>query len=300
MRKALTLVAVAVLALSATGAMAALTWDFSTGMQGWTWSTAHAQSVPGQHINGMPPEIIPGQGVYGAGGSNLYCPGDSNSRSTAVFDVSPYLVGGKTDRFLLQADVYIPNMRPMTGFNHDYPGNINHYAGIAMLADGAIWGPSVYGRLDRGSQMYVDYTADDPWPQYRQDWYMEDWTGGSYVEPDTAWWNTWITLQLDYGFTTPGQVTVKYYIPWQTHDGQTGWITLHSGDIYATPWAANLRDFTTIALGCNLNTAGAPWTKSQYDNVLFDSPDLVPEPGSMIALGTGLVGLFAVIRRRKA
>lgn len=103
MRKALTLVAVAVLALSATGAMAALTWDFSTGMQGWTWSTAHAQSVPGQHINGMPPEIIPGQGVYGAGGSNLYCPGDSNSRSTAVFDVSPYLVGGKQDGQVLAA-----------------------------------------------------------------------------------------------------------------------------------------------------------------------------------------------------
>ena len=301
MRKPLVLLITVALAFSASAAMAALTWDFEDGMQGWTWSTAHAQSVPGQWIApGPPPEIIPGQGIYGVGGGNLFCPGDANSRATAEFDLSSMLVGGKTSRFFLQADVYIPNLRPLTGFPNDYPGNMNQFSGIYALSATSTWGVAMYGRPDKGSQCFTDYTADDSWPERRQDWYMEDWTGGSYVQPDSLWWNTWITLQVDFGFTTPGQVTVKYNIPWTTYDGKTGWITLYSGAIYPNSWGPGLRDFSRIAIGSNLSTAGTPWSKSQYDNIIFDSPDLVPEPGSFFALGAGLIGLGGLIRRRRA
>ncbi len=42
------------------------------------------------------------------------------------------------------------------------------------------------------------------------------WADRVAVSPDTEWWNKWITLKLDFGFTTPGQVTVDYYLPWET------------------------------------------------------------------------------------
>lgn len=302
MRKLFVLLITVALALSASAAMAALTWDFEDGMQGWTWSTANAASVPGQWIApGPPPEIIPGQGIYGVGGGNLYCPGDSVSRATAEFDLSGMLVGGKTSRFFLQADVYIPNLRPLTGFPNGYPGNMNQYAGIWALPANN-WGVGLFGRPDKGAQQYLDYSADDSWAGVRQDWYMEDWTGGSYVTPDSEWWNCWVTLQIDYGFTTPGQATVKYNIPWTTYNGKTGWITLYSGAIYPNAWAAGGRDFTRIAIGSTVNSAGTPWSKTQYDNVIFDSPDLiaVPEPGSFLALGAGLIGLGGLVRRRRA
>lgn len=287
------------LALSASGAMAALTWDFETGMQGWTWSTARPNSVPGQWIApGPPPEIVGGQGIYGAPGGNIYAPGDANTQATAEYDLSSLLVGGKTSRFFLQADIYIPNLRPLTGFPNAYPGMTNQNAGIYALPANN-WGVGVFGKPQKGSQVYLDYTADDSWPERRNDWYMEEWSGGSAVSPDTLWWNKWITVQLDYGFTTPGQVTVKYNLPWTTYNNNSGWLTLYSGAIYPNAWAAGGRDFTRIAIGSNINTAGTPWTKSQFDNVIFDSPDLVPEPSSVLALGAGMLGLAGALLRRR-
>lgn len=300
MKLAAILILSAALAITASASMAALSWNFEDGMQGWTWSTAHAASVPGQWIApGAPPEIVPGQGIYGAPGGNLFCKGDATTRSTAEFDLSPYLVGGKTNRFFLQADVYIPNLRPLSGFPWNYPGNMNQYSGLYALAAGTNWGVSVYGRPDKGSQCYLDFTADDSWPERRKDWYMEEFSGGSPVSPDTLWWNKWITLQIDYGFTTPGQAVVRYYQPWEAYNGATGWITLYSGAIYPNSWSPTLRDFSRIAVGSNINTSGTPWSFCQYDNVIFDSPDLVPEPGSLVALGVGLIGLAGAVSRRR-
>jgi len=284
--------------------MAAMTWDFETGMQGFTWYTGHAQSAPGAYIApGVTPDILGGGGIYGAEGGNLFMPGDGVSRSTAVFDLSSYLVGGKTSRFLLETDVYIPNLRDLTGFPNNYPGNMNQYAGMYMLSATSSWGAAMYGLPSKGAQVYTDYTADDAWAQRKKDWIMEEFTGGSpnvAVTPDSLWWNDWITLKLDYGFTTAGQVTAQVYLPWYTYQNQTGWITLYTGTIYANTWQAGLRDFSRIAIGDNPSTAGTPWTKCQWDNVYFDSPDLipVPEPGSMLALGAGLMGLVGFARRR--
>ncbi len=291
----------AAMALCSSTAKAALTWDFENGMQGWTWSTASAAFVPGQHIApGAPPEIVPG--TYGAGGGNLYCPGDSVTRSAAVFNLSSYLVGGKTSRFFMQTDVYIPNLRPLTGFPNAYPGMTNQGSGIFAMPTVNDYSVAMYGNPGKGTQSYKDLTADDAWTERKKDWIMEEFTGGSpnvAVSPDTEWWNKWITLQVDFGFTTPGQVTVKANLPWTTYAGQTGWITTYSGAIFASPWAVGGRDFSRLVVGCGNKGTPAPWSKSQYDNVIFDSPDLVPEPSTILALGAGLVGLAGSVRRRK-
>jgi len=292
------------LVLSSSAAMAGLSWDFNTGMQGWTWNTTGSGTwVPGQYIGpGDPPPLLATGGsgdVYGVSGGNIYAPGDANSRSAAVYDLSGLLVGGKTNSFLLRVDVYIPNLRPYGGFPWDYPGMMNQYSGMWMLASGATWGTGIYGKPQKASQVYQDFTADDSWPEYRKDWYMEDWTGGSYLLPDSLWWNTWITLELDWNYSSPGNVIARYYQPWPAYDGQSGWITLRSGAIYPTPWGATLRDFSKIVIGSNVNSAGTPWSKCQFDNVYFDSPDLVPEPSSIAALFAGMVGLVGVVRRRR-
>lgn len=300
MKKILMLLAVALLVSSGTAAMAAMSWDFQTGMQGWAWSTANAKSVPGEWIGGPPPELVAGTGIYGVGGGNLFLPGDGNSRSTAEFDLSPYLTGGSTQSFFLQADVYIPNLLPLTGFNHGYPGNMNHFSGITMLpTTSTTWGTSLLGRVDKGGQMFVDYTGNS-FAERRKDWVMEDFTGGSY-NPESGWWNQWITLQIDWNYSVADNAIAKAYIPWQMYNAPAGWITLYSGAIEAATWQGpRPTEFSKIALGSNLNSAGTPWSKSQYDNVIFDSPDLIPEPAGLMSLGVGLVGLVGALRRRKA
>jgi len=296
MQRLLVIASVVALALAGSAAVAGLSWDFENGMDGWTWNTTGSGTwVPGQYIapGQMPPELV--SGVYGVSGGNLFTPGDSLSRSAAVYDLSSVLVGGKTNSFLLRMDIYIPNLGKL-GFPNGYPGNMNQYTGMYMLAAGTNWGVAMDGRPNKGSQCFLDYTADDSWPERRQDWYMEDWTGGSY-QPESTWWNTWITLELDWNYSAAGQVIAKYNIPWQTYKGTTGWQTLFSGAIYPNAWGATLRNFSRIAIGSNLNSAGTPWSKCQVDNVYFDSPDLVPEPSSVAALFAGLFGLVGVIRR---
>ncbi|MFQ3549407.1 MAG: PEP-CTERM sorting domain-containing protein, partial [Armatimonadota bacterium] len=44
----------------------------------------------------------------------------------------------------------------------------------------------------------------------------------------------------------------------------------------------------------------ASWAQSYFDDVAFTNLQVVPEPGTMVALGSGLVGLvgFAICRRK--
>lgn len=285
MKKLLVTMVVVAMTLTAGAAMAAVTYDFNSGTQGWTITgSGGAWYAPGTD------PILPDGAASGSGGGNLHLP-DAN---TAILDLAGIVTGGKTSSFTLQADVYIPNLRPLTGFTFGYPGNMIKNAGIFGVPSND-WAIAVQGNINKGSVQYLDYTSED-WTPHGMDWSMEDFSAAS----DPEWWDAWVTLKLDYNFSTAGVVKAEAYIPWSLYDGTPpGWLTLYDGAIEASTWMPRPTEITKIAIGSNLKYAS--WTQAQFDNVIFDSPDLlpVPEPSSLLALGTGLIGLTGVIRRRK-
>jgi hypothetical protein len=185
----------------------------------------------------------------------------------------------------------VPNLSPLSGFTWGYPGNWIDFAGI--WGKGDAWAIGVQGDIDYGTAAYVNYPADDWDGQHDtpSHWLCED-----TASPDSAWWDDTINLELDYQYTTAGEVVAKMTIPWDSVMGPAGTYTLYDGPLDATPgngwWADDTID--TLILGSNPHYAS--WTQAQFDNVTFDSPDLVPEPTSLGLLG---LGSLVLLRRRR-
>lgn len=287
---------VAVTLLTAGVATAAISWDFDDGLQGWTVVNSATNVghwvAPGEQVLLATHEGSP---IYSqAGGGNLYLPGDANGRTTAVMDLSGLLVGGSTQSFTLQADVYIPNLRPIN-FRYNYPGMLNQFSGISAygMNNGvnSNYGVTLGGNLAQGGQEYRDYTSEN-WTRRTKSWIMEDVAAApSYDEM----WNEWITLKIDWNHSTPGNVIASAYIPWTSPVSVPGWVTIYSGAIEPSNWYPRPLNVNRIGLGSWLN-GDVPWSKSQIDNVIFDSPDLIPEPSSLLLL---TAGVFALARRRR-
>lgn len=286
----------AIVALMAVPAMGQMSWNFDDGLQGWTIVNS-GTNVGSWVAPGATPLLYSdglGTDIYSqAQGGNLYLPGDGNGRTTAMLDLAPYLVGGKTQSFTLQADVYIPNLRPLN-FRYNYPGMLNQYSGVAAygLDNGGVnsdWGITLGGNLAQGAQEYRDYTSDN-WTRRRKDWIMEDVsTAPSY---DTMW-NQWIQLKIDWNYSQPGKVIASTYIPWTAPvAGPPGWVVLYNGNIEASGWMPRPFSINRLGLGSYLK-GDTPWSKSQIDNVIFNSPDLIPEPASILLLGLGAIGLLS-------
>ncbi len=273
MKRATALAAVAFLAFSATTVIAGtLYWNFEDGMQGWTFAGPGAGAArwvaPGSTI------MLPDYGQSAPGG-NLYLP----DRSVVLYDIPD------TKSFILQAKVYIPNLRPIHFPGWDYPSNMIHQAGIqAYRADGKA--VCLEGKYDTAALRYRDYTWDNVWHNF--DWVFEDRNKIDYNQ----WYDNWIILKMDYNYPTPGIATFSAYIPWNSWVHSAGWISL--GPAIVT----NDQVFTTISLGGYYS-----WTQAQFDEVIFESPDVivasaVPEPASGVVLA-GMVVLLGIFRRRK-
>jgi hypothetical protein len=253
------------------------TWDFAGGTQNWSvYGNAAAHWVDPAVEPGGP--VLPDGDTSHAGADNLFLPDSAK----ADLDVTSRMLGNGPGKrgFQLLARCYIPNLRPVTDFSHDLPGNMNHGAGIgAFRADGK--GVCVFGDITYGSQRVRDTSWDST--NRGPSWTMEELT-----EPDSLWWDDWIILALDYSYSTPGYYNAAIFIPWESPRGGPGWITLAEG-IGCNP------DVHFVTLRAGSVTIGSSWTQAQFDDVWLKQ---APEPASVLALGAGLIGFVGMLRRR--
>ena len=259
-------------------------WDFNTSPQGWTvtgngyWTDPAWVPVSGP--------TLPDGAPSGGGNGNFYLPDGSRAAlDVSTLNIGHGIVGGQQmNPFVYQVDVYIPNLRPLSGFTHGYPGNMIHNAGISTVRSGGTQAHYLVGDINRGGLLARDRTWDNT--DRRSNWVLEE-----TVSPDTLWWDKWITLQIDYGVSTQGKWAAWAYIPWDSAVSTAGWILVGNGVFDVN---ANVK-FDTLQMGSvglhNINS----WTQAQFDNAKLV---VVPEPGSVAVLAAGLAGFAGVLRRR--
>ncbi|MGQ9806936.1 MAG: hypothetical protein ACUVSM_03070 [Armatimonadota bacterium] len=272
-------------------------WDFNASREGWSVTAPGYWTDPGWVPAAGP--TLPDGAASGGGNGNFYLPDGSVARlNVSSLNIGSGTVGGNPKNpFVFQADVYIPNLLPLTGFDWGYPGNMIHTAGIALwgYSDGydpitqskAIW---LFGDIKKGGL----WTRDSNWDNvdHYTWWALEHQHG----VPESSWWDRWITLQLDYGVTTPGKWSAWAYRPFPSPGISAGWVLVGNGswDVHPTGvW------FHTLQLG-----GPNSWTQAQFDNVKLYVQSVaapIPEPvffqmGAL--MGMGALGMLKI--RRKA
>jgi len=259
-------------------------WDFNTSPQGWTvtgngyWTDPSSVPVSGP--------TLPDGAPSGGGNGNFYLPDGSRAAlDVSTLNIGHGIVGGQQmNPFVYQVDVYIPNLRPLSGFTYGYPGNMIHNAGISTVRSGGTQAHYLVGDINRGGLLARDRTWDNT--DRRSNWVLEE-----TVSPDTLWWDKWITLQIDYGVSTQGKWAAWAYIPWDSAVSTAGWILVGNGVFDVN---ANVK-FDTLQMGSVGLHGINSWTQAQFDNAKLV---VVPEPGSVAVLAAGLAGFAGVLRRR--
>ncbi|BCW99687.1 MAG: hypothetical protein KatS3mg024_2514 [Armatimonadota bacterium] len=261
-------------------------WDFNTSTQGWTVAGNGYWTDPGWVPSAGP--TLPDGAPSGGGNGNFHLPDGSYARlDVRSLNLGAGTVGGvPMNPFVYQVDVYIPNLRPLGGFPFDYPGNMNHQAGIQVLRESDLKALFLEGDVYKGGLLARDQTWENT--DRRSNWVMEE-----TVSPDTLWWDKWITLQLDYGVTTPGKWRAWAYIPWNSYVSSAGWQQVGGGswDVNPSVW------FGYLQMGGQYS-----WTQAQFDNarLYVQSPAPIPEPvffqmGAL--MGMGALGMLKLRRR---
>ena len=104
----------------------------------------------------------------------------------------------------------------------------------------------------------------------------------------------WTTIQIDYGYTVAGKWSAYYTA---CEGNGAGWAAGSWQTICSDKDVHPSDAFPTIRIGgVPVPLYGGSWSQAQYDNVKLQ---VVPEPSGLIALGSGLVGIFGFIRRKR-
>lgn len=285
-------------------------FTFDDGLQGWTIDPGSNPTLPARWVNpawepngpvlpdGQPSGSsgLLGNASSGGGGGSLYLPGDnSNSGGTSPESVAERtvlsLIGvNSIESFVLQVDVYVPNLLPLTGFRHSgaYPGNHLESAGFCTINDGngrsmCLEGAGTSsGSGINGYLRFRDFSgsAGNTWqfPTCCSGKTILDleglWQTCNNTTPTDKvnWWNNWVTLYLNYNYSKPGEVYVWAYIPWQHPEpnceyaaNASGWIEISRRAIGAE--GIPVQAWTKFQLSGRFS-----WTQGQWDNVKLSIP----------------------------
>lgn len=282
---------VALVALSS-GAYAAQTWswDFNDGTwQGW-YNVGGSITPPPDNPAATLPNPMAGYG------SSAYLP----DKSHAWFDVTSLVAGG-SNSFTFEATV---------GFNwlYNLADNRLQACGLALRNVGATYGgPSMWyeGKQSGSSRMRVD--ADSTF-------YNKSYIELNNVLKDTAGKSNYQMvgkMVIDYNNEVADKIVVKFFgvnftpSAYVSSPDPAGTVAITEGGLNGIKyeWAFIKDDPLTMdnyAVGAIRIGGDNSWTQSYFDNVVFTDYNAVPEPGSIVAMFSGLVGLVGYgIRRRK-
>jgi hypothetical protein len=292
-------------------------YDFSNGLQGWT-ITSNPNGAARWVDPAVDPQgpVLPNSKVSGAGAGNLYLPDGSAAR----LHLADLGLQNGTNRFVLQMDIYIPNLRPLgmcerpptcklghDGSNPDpnygqcfcdncsqvfvdcgYAGNMNDRAGIMAVGPKSL---SLIGDINNARQTLWDSAA---WPSHINDcpgplWVMEQYLDACHtsVYPyndfplNACWWNQWITVYLDYNWSSAGRIIAWARIPWTggRHDPRFSplwpWVRILGSDDTGIADPQGPRSFTDFIIGYPyMGGSDRPsWTQSQFGNAKIALPE---------------------------
>lgn len=258
-------------------------WDFESGLQGWTITGG------GYYYNGGGSgPALPDGGASGYGSSSLHLTDGSYARLNLA-DIGATDLGadgtattGKQG-FVLQADAWLPNLRPLSGFPAGAPGNALTRAGLGV--EGTRVALYAEGRADSNIRGLT--ARDFGWDNSARNRsnVLVQYSGGAALAPDTLWWDSVITFQIDYNYTEAGKWTAWGYVPFENQLGAAGWYKMSNGSYPVHPDGSAA---TFLQLG-----GAFSWTQAQFDNVKLA---YVPEPATVAFLALG--GLL--LRRRRS